>query len=75
MQNMVVEIDFEGRRYRGVLEREGPCPQVGVVLEVGLWVYVYVYVCVYVCACMRVRACVYEWGAGGGKGVRACVCM
>ena len=60
MQNMVLEIDFEGRRYRGVQEREGPCPQVGIVLEVGLWVYVYVYVCVYVCACMRVRACVYE---------------
>eukprot|EP00200_Dunaliella_tertiolecta_P004424 CAMPEP_0202361214 /NCGR_PEP_ID=MMETSP1126-20121109/13862_1 /ASSEMBLY_ACC=CAM_ASM_000457 /TAXON_ID=3047 /ORGANISM="Dunaliella tertiolecta, Strain CCMP1320" /LENGTH=257 /DNA_ID=CAMNT_0048955113 /DNA_START=83 /DNA_END=857 /DNA_ORIENTATION=+ len=33
VENMVVEIDHEGQRYRGVLERTGASPNVGVVQE------------------------------------------
>jgi len=36
MHNLVVELDLEGQRYRGVLERAGPSPTVGVVQEVRL---------------------------------------
>ncbi|KAF5842076.1 hypothetical protein DUNSADRAFT_9335 [Dunaliella salina] len=33
VENMVVEIDHEGHRYRGVLERTGASPNVGIVQE------------------------------------------